>query len=81
MKELPKRLLIVIPEWKERSFFEMQDAALGDFAVVSQDADVFGRWECNWIPSLVCLNGCLYSEGSEGYFQARRLDQNNALRS
>ena len=66
MKEPPKRLLMVIPEWQKRSFFEMLMS--------------FRRWGGNWIPSLVCLDGFVHSEGSEGCFQARKLDEKNDLR-
>jgi hypothetical protein len=41
LKEQPKRILIVIPEWKERKFFDIHSAIHADFISVSQDADAF----------------------------------------
>jgi len=41
LKEKPKRILIVIPEWKERKFFDIHSAIHADFISVSHDADAF----------------------------------------
>lgn len=41
LKEQPKRILIVIPEWKERKFFDIHSAIHADFISVSHDADAF----------------------------------------
>ena len=41
LKEQPKRVLMVIPEWKERNFFDIHSATHADFISVSHDADAF----------------------------------------
>ena len=42
LKELPRRILMVIPEWRERKFFDVHSGIdAEDFYSVSHDADVF----------------------------------------
>ena len=41
LKELPRRMLIVVPEWKERSFFDLHEAIPGEFTAIPNDADAF----------------------------------------
>jgi len=41
LKEQPKRILMVIPEWKQRKFFDIHSAIHAVFISVSQDADAF----------------------------------------
>ena len=56
LKELPRRIVMVIPEWRERKFFDVHCAIdAEDFYSVSHDADafivdqdpaVFRLWDC-----------------------------------
>jgi len=41
VKELPRRLVIVIPEWKERTFYDLREYVLGEFVTIPQDSDSF----------------------------------------
>ena len=41
LKELPRRLLIVIPEWKERTFYDLHEYVLGEFVAIPHDSDSF----------------------------------------
>ena len=44
VKALPRRLLIVIPEWKERTFYDLHEYVLGEFvAIPHDDSDSFLR--------------------------------------
>ena len=41
LKEFPRRLLIVIPEWKERTFYDLYEYVLGEFFAIPHDSDSF----------------------------------------
>ena len=41
MKELPRRLLIVIPEWEERTFYDLHEYVLGEFVAIPHDSYSF----------------------------------------
>ena len=41
LKELPRRLLIVIPECKERTFYDLHEYVLGEFVAIPHDSDSF----------------------------------------
>jgi len=41
LKELPRRLLIVITAWKERTFYDLYEYVLGEFVAIPHDTDSF----------------------------------------
>ena len=41
LNELPRRLLIVIPEWKDRTFYVLHEYVFGEFVAIPHDSDSF----------------------------------------
>ena len=39
LKELPRRLLIMIPEWRERTLYDLHEYVLGEFVAIPHDSD------------------------------------------
>ena len=63
LKEQPKRVLMVIPEWKERNFFDIHSATHADFISVSHDADAFVVLDWLSTPYRICAKSHVTADG------------------
>ena len=82
LKELLRIMLLIIPEWKERAFFDIHDAIPGEFEAISHDAHSFlENREATGFLIWTSWLGVYFLKDFKKDCQDRRLDSTNACRS